>query len=155
MYYYYSLYVKILHYVCTIITLRNPGNPHKYWIFVIFFFFSFLSGGFGILICPLGQVKIPGFAQPSDLEKSRILSRGKVSICSQGEALGGIAERPLTAIFPYNGLRGRDACRWRFLLINAGGSPLKPWALPTPSRTFSPAPVLPGALPPDPHNSPL
>ena len=64
---------------------------------------------------------------------------------------GGIAERPLTAIFPYNGLRGRDACRWRFLLINAGGSPLKPWALPTPSRTFSPAPVLPGALPPDPH----
>ena len=27
----------------------------------------------------------------------------------------------------------------------------KPWALPTPSRTFSPAPVLPGALPPDPH----
>lgn len=23
----------------------------------------------------------------------------------------------------------------------------KPWALPTPSRTFSPAPVLPGALP--------
>ena len=49
MYYYYSLYVKILHYVCTIITLRNPGNPHKYWILVIFFFFSFLSGGFGDL----------------------------------------------------------------------------------------------------------
>lgn len=91
----------------------------------------------------------------SVLEQIGLLSRGKVSICSQGEALGGIAERPLTAIFPYNGLRGRDACRWRFLLINAGGSPLKPWALPTPSRTFSPAPVLPGALPPDPHNSPL
>lgn len=75
MYYYYSLYVKILHYVCTIITLRNPGNPHKYWILVIFFFFSFLSGGFGICSCSLGQVQIPGFAQPSDLEKSRILSR--------------------------------------------------------------------------------
>lgn len=39
-------------------------------------------------------------------------------------------------------------------MINAGGSPLKPWALPTPSRTFSPAPVLPGAMPPDPHDSP-
>ena len=70
-----------------------------------------------------------------------------MSICSQGEALGGIAERPLTAIFPYNGLRGRDACRWRFLLINAGGSPLKPWALPTPSRNTVPAPVLRGICP--------
>lgn len=33
----------------------------------------------------------------SVLEQIGLLSRGKVSICSQGEALGGIAERPLTA----------------------------------------------------------
>ena len=32
----------------------------------------------------------------SVLEQIGLLSRGKVSICSQGEALGGIAERPLT-----------------------------------------------------------
>lgn len=32
----------------------------------------------------------------SVLEQIGLLSRGKVSICSQGFALGGIAERPLT-----------------------------------------------------------
>ena len=32
----------------------------------------------------------------SVLEQIGLLSREKVSICSQGEALGGIAERPLT-----------------------------------------------------------
>ena len=73
-----------------------------------------------------------------------------MSICSQGEALGGIAERPLTAIFPYNGLRGRDTCRWSFLLItrftrqNRG-------LCPHPAGATAPAPGLPGALPPDPH----
>lgn len=67
---------------------------------------------------------------------------------------GGIPERPLTAIFPHNGLRGRDACRWRFLLINAGGSPLKPWALPKPSRT--PGALHPGSwgVAPNPTGSP-
>ena len=29
---------------------------------------------------------------------------------------GGIPERPLTGIFPYNGLRGSDDCRRQFLL---------------------------------------
>ena len=32
----------------------------------------------------------------SVLEQIGLMSRGKVSICSQGKALGGIAERPLT-----------------------------------------------------------
>jgi hypothetical protein len=92
----------------------------------------------------------PGFCSTLRSRKKSNIVKGESEHMLTPEG-GGIAERPLTGIFPYNGLRGRDACRWRFLLINAGGSPLKPWALPTPSRTFSPAPVLPGALPPDPH----
>lgn len=44
----------------------------------------------------------------SVLEQIGLLSRGKVSICSQGEALGGIAERPLTGRDTYNIRRSRD-----------------------------------------------
>lgn len=45
----------------------------------------------------------------SVLEQIGLLSRGKVSICSQGEALGGIAERPLTDRNTYNIRRSRTS----------------------------------------------
>ena len=45
----------------------------------------------------------------SVLEQIGLLSRGKVSICSQGEALGGIAERPLTGRDTYNIRRSRTS----------------------------------------------
>ena len=45
----------------------------------------------------------------SVLEQIGLLSRGKVSICSQGEALGGIAERPLTGRNTYNIRRSRTS----------------------------------------------
>lgn len=48
----------------------------------------------------------------SVLEQIGLLSRGKkVSICSQGEALGGIAERPLTTrISIISGVAGHQRC---------------------------------------------
>ena len=47
----------------------------------------------------------------SVLEQIGLLSRGKVSICSQGEALGGIAERPLTTrIRIISGVAGHQRC---------------------------------------------
>lgn len=64
---------------------------------------------------------------------------------------GGIAERPLTEIFPHNGLRGSDDRRWQFLLITRQNRGL----CPHPAGATAPAPGFPGALPPDPYSSPL
>lgn len=47
----------------------------------------------------------------SVLEQIGLLSRGKVSICSQGFALGGIAERPLTTRMRIiSGVAGHQRC---------------------------------------------
>ena len=66
----------------------------------------------------------------SVLEQIGLLSRGKVSICSQGEALGGIAERPLTGRDTYNIRRSRTSlmsgcCLQRRVVGVWGQSPRK------------------------------
>ena len=66
----------------------------------------------------------------SVLEQIGLLSRGKVSICSQGKALGGIAERPLTGRDTYNIRRSRTSemfgcCLQRRVVGVWGQSPRK------------------------------